>query len=248
MTKNNQNGNPGLSTKQKEQLKKYAVFALMGIIFVGSLYLIFAPSADDKAKKEQSIGFNADIPMPKNDNIIEDKREAYEQEIMKQRQEERMRTLQDFSAMFGDKDAKQDDGLALMTEEPATRQRTGGGYTSQNRKQTSIQSSAQTYRDMNRTLGSFYETPREDPEKERMRVELEELQARLNETENSKNPMDAQLELMEKSFQMAAKYMPGMTATGETGKMGETVERHRETPQFLPKQIPVRQRKRLSYL
>jgi len=222
MTNDNQNGNPGLSVKQKVLLKKYAVFALMGIIFAGSLYLIFAPSADDKAKKEQTAGFNADIPMPKNDIIIGDKRDAYEQEQIKQRQEERMRSLQDFSALLGDNTPKVDDGLALLPDEPQARQKTGGGFSQQNRSQTSIHTSAQIYRDMNRSLGNFYETPREDPEKERMREELEELKSRLDETQNSKNPMDAQLELMEKSFQMAAKYMPGMAATGESGKMGET--------------------------
>ena len=222
MTNDNQNGNPGLSVKQKVLLKKYAVFALMGIIFAGSLYLIFAPSADDKAKKEQTAGFNADIPMPKNDIIIGDKRDAYEQEQIKQRQEERMRSLQDFSALLGDNTPKVDDGLALLPDEPQARQKTGGGFSQQNRSQTSIHTSAQIYRDMNRSLGNFYETPREDPEKERMREELEELKSRLDETQNSKNPMDAQLELMEKSFQMAAKYMPGMAGTGESGKIGET--------------------------
>ena len=178
MTDNNQmtDGNkPGLSAKQKDTLKKYAVFALMGIIFAGCIFLIFSPSADDKAKVEATQGFNADIPMPKNDIIIGDKRDAYEQEQVKQRQEERMRSLQDFTALLGDNNPNTDDGLALMTEEPVERQRTGGGYAPQNRQQSSIQTSAQTYRDMNRTLGSFYETPKEDPEKERMREELEEL-------------------------------------------------------------------------
>jgi conjugative transposon TraM protein len=225
MTTNNQmdENKPGLSAKQKEQLKKYAVFVLMGIIFAGCMWIIFAPSADDKAKKEQTAGFNADIPMPKNDVIIDDKRDAYEQETMKQRQEERKRTLQDFSSLLGDNASKQDDGLTLMTEEPAPK-KSGGGNVSQNRAQTSIQTSAQTYRDMNRTLGNFYETPREDPEKERIREELEELKTRLDgTTETRKNTMDEQLELMEKSFQMAAKYMPGTTGNNVMlGTMGAT--------------------------
>ena len=74
MTSNNQtNGNnPGLSQKQKELIKKYAVFAIMGIIFAGSMYLILSPSADKKAKQVQTVGFNADIPMPRNADIIED--------------------------------------------------------------------------------------------------------------------------------------------------------------------------------
>jgi conjugative transposon TraM protein len=225
MTNNNQtNGNnPGMSQKQKELIKKYAVFAIMGIIFAGCMYLILSPSADKKAKQEQTAGFNVDIPMPRNEDIIDDKPDAYQKEQMKQRQDERMRSLQDFSALLGDGGTKEDDGLTLVTDAPAaTRQRTSSP--SPSRQQSSMQSSTQAYRDMNRTLGSFYETPREDPEKERMREELEEMKNRLDETENRKNPMEEQMEFMEKSFQMATKYMPGLASTGEMGNMGAMVE------------------------
>jgi conjugative transposon TraM protein len=242
MTNNNQSGN---SAKQKEQLKKFAVFALMGLICAGCMYLIFSPSANKKAKVEATQGFNADIPMPKNDVIVDDKRDAYEQDMIKQRQEERMRTLQDFSAMFGDNTGNSDDGLALLTDEPAptTVNRSAGSSrnVSQSRSQSSIQNSANTYRDMNRTLGSFYETPREDPEKERLKQELEELKNRIDETENRKNPIDEQLDFMEKSFQMAAKYMPGLSATpegmgtmGAMGTMGMTAMPQNNNPEPAP--------------
>jgi len=61
-------------------------------------------------------------------------------------------------------------------------------------------------------LGSFYENPREDPEKERLKQELEELKMQMNDAQN--NSVDEQLELMEKSFQMAAKYI-GTAGTTE---------------------------------
>ena len=211
-----------ISNGQKQKVKKYAVFALMGVIFSGCMYFIFAPSADEKAKQEQQMGFNADIPLPKNESIIEDKRDAYEQEQMKLKQEERMRSLQDFSMFFSEKASKTDD-LSLMTGEPAEPVRkTGGGNTSP--QKSSIQSSTVAYNDINRVLGSFYEKPKEDPEKERMKQEMEELKARMEETENSKNSMDSHLEMMEKSFQMAAKYMPGALSTTGTlpGNTGET--------------------------
>jgi hypothetical protein len=54
------------TNEQKQKMKKYAVFALMGIICAGWMWFVFTPSADEKAKQEQSAGFNADIPMPKN--------------------------------------------------------------------------------------------------------------------------------------------------------------------------------------
>ena len=210
---------PGISPQQKELLKKYAVFAIMGIIFAGCMYLIFSPSGNENAKQELSAGFNADIPLPRDEVIIDDKRQAYEQEQIRQRQDERMRSLQDFTALLGENAQNDNVALTLFNDEPQTRQTGGSAYTPQNRQQAAIQQSAQTYHDINRTLGSFYETPREDPEKERMRTELEELQMRLDETENRKNSVNEHLELMEKSFQMAARYMP--TGTAETVGINE---------------------------
>jgi conjugative transposon TraM protein len=207
------------SGEQKQKFKKYAVFALMSIICAGSIYLIFAPSADEKAKQEQQAGFNADIPLPKEERLIGDKRDAYEQEQMKEKQAERMRSLEDFSSMLGGNNPKQPDDLALLTDEPAPKT---GGYVPPNRTQSSIQTSAQAYHDMNRTLGNFYETPKNDPEKEELKRQVEELQARMDETENGKKSVDEQMALMEKSFQMASRYMPTSAGTVGTNGTGTT--------------------------
>lgn len=72
---------------------------------------------------------------------------------------------------------------------------------------------------MNRTLGNFYETPKEDPEKEEMRKELEELREMAYNRQTEKETADEQLALLEKSYQLAAKYMPqnqGQPFTGQT--------------------------------
>jgi len=209
-----------MSVKQREQIKKIVVFSVMALIFIACMFFIFKPSGDDNDKQEQA-GLNVELPMPKNESIIGDKRDAYEQAQMQQRQEERMRSLQDFSSILGDKSQQTSDdgGLPLITDEPAVKQKTGGGggHSSQSSTQSSIHSSAQAYRDMNRNLGSFYEKPREDPEKERLKQEIEEMRTRLDETEMPKKmTKEDQLELMERSFQMAAKYMP----QGTQGTMG----------------------------
>jgi conjugative transposon TraM protein len=194
--------------KQKEKIKKMAVFALMGIICAGSIFLIFAPSADEKAKQELQMGFNADIPMPKNEVIISDKRDAYEQEQMQQKQAERMRSLEDFSSLLGDNSPKQSDDLTLLTDAASTSSSHKGEGNVQNRTQSSIQNSTAAYRDINRTLGNFYETPKIDNEKQELKRQVEELQMRVDESENRKKTIDEQMALMEKSFQMASKYMP----------------------------------------
>lgn len=203
-------GKQTLSNEQKQKMKKYAVFALLFIIFGACLWLIFAPSADDKAKAEATQGFNADIPMPKEEGIIGDKKSAYEEAQMKQKQDEKMRSLQDFASMLGNEKPKPSADLALMSEEPKVNtgspaRQSSGAYT-----QSSIQTSAAAYRDINRSLGTFYESPKADPEKERLAKELEEIKAKLDENENRKNSVDEQMAMMEKSYQIASKYMPQM--------------------------------------
>jgi len=202
--------NQKITQGQKQTMKKYVVFALMFVIFAACMYLIFAPSADEKAKQEASSGFNPDIPEPKKENIIDDKRSAYEDEQTKQRQEEKMRSLQDFGALMGDDTQKPANNLTLLDEpenagNDGERTRSGSGTRP---PQSSIQTSVGAYQDINRTLGNFYEPPKEDPEKERLAKEMEEMKAKLDESENKKSRTDEQLEMMEKSFQMAAKYLP----------------------------------------
>lgn len=198
-----------LTNEQKQKMKKYAVFALLFMIFGACLWLIFAPSEDEKAKTEAMQGFNAEIPMPKEEGIIGDKANAYENDQMKQKQNEKMRSLQDFAYMLGDEKSKPSADLALMDNEPSTQR------TTQSRP-SSIQTSVSAYKDINRTLGTFYE-PKEDPEKERLAREVEELKNRMAETENKKNSVDEQMALMEKSYQIAAKYMPQMQ--GQQGQV-----------------------------
>jgi conjugative transposon TraM protein len=219
------NSKQGLPAEQRQKMKKFAVFALMGVIFALCMWLIFAPSADDKAAEQAQAGFNTDIPDPKNEGIIGDKRDAYEKEQIEQKQAERMRTLSDFSALLGREDETEEERIAReerqlrMAPKPIEYYENperfeGGGNAS--RANSSMQASAMAYHDINRELGSFYETPPEDPEKEELRRQVEELQVQMDETANAKNSVDEQLQLMEKSFQMAAKYMPGTTETAGT--------------------------------
>jgi conjugative transposon TraM protein len=152
--------------------------------------------------------------MPKEEGIIDNKKDAYEQEQMKRKQEERMRSLSDFTAMLGGGNEAQtpQDDLVLLDSEPAKPKTAGTGGTG-SRPQSSIQQSTQAYRDVNRTLGSFYEKPREDPEKEALKQELEELKSRMDASETKRNMKEEQMEMMEKSFQMASRYMPVTNGT-----------------------------------
>lgn len=211
-TSNNKEGKEKkqLSPQELQKRKKLIIFPLMFLAFAGCMWLIFAPSSKDEVKPDEIGGFNADIPLPKEDGIYSDKKTAYEQESMKSKQEDRMRSLQDFGFTLGEEN-KVTDNLSLTAdlpeEQPANNSRSYYGGSSRN--SSYVQSSAYAYQDINRQLGSFYETPKEDPEKEELARKIEELESRLYERENTQSTADEQLALLEKSYELAAKYMNG---------------------------------------
>ena len=210
-----------LTPQQIQQRKKMLVYPLMGLVFLGFMYLIFAPSDKDEAKVESVGGFNADIPQPKGDGIIGDKKTAYEQEQMENKQADKMRSLQDFAFSLGEENGED---LTLIDDAPAEKPKTNVidfGAGAPNNSRSSIQSSAAAYRDMNRQLGSFYETPKEDKEKEELKRQVEELTARLDAKESGAGSMDEQVALMEKSYELAAKYMNGQNAPLQTEQIAQ---------------------------
>jgi conjugative transposon TraM protein len=209
-----------LSTEQNQKLKKYAVFALMAVVFAGCMWLIFAPSEADKAKGQQGVGFNTDIPDPDGGGLIGDKKDAYVQEQMDNKQKDRMQSLQGYMDMLGQetgtgKETDEMPGGISLDDETGTPAANG----QQPERKAPISNSVSAYRDINRTLGNFYEQPESDPEKEEMKKRLEELEAKINEKDTKQSAMDEQVALMEKSYELAARYMPqgqaGNTQSGE---------------------------------
>lgn len=237
MTEKEQNKNPTASPKeekpetplteeQRQKRRKMLVYPLMGLLFAGSMWLIFAPSDKDKAEAQQGVGFNTEMPLPVEAGIIADKRTAYEQAKMEEKQKERRAQMNDLAALFSDKDDKaetQSEEFDLLDPEPQQPARNYGGGS---RPQRTIRSSAVAYEDINRTLGNFYETPAEDPEKEEMRERIEELEAMMaRQAEPSGSTLDDQVALLEKSYELAAKYMPsGQGGTSQQPSAADTKE------------------------
>jgi len=226
-----------LTSKQKQTMKKYAAFALMFVVFGACMWLIFAPSADKKAKTEGSKGLNVNLPAPKAQTIISDKKAAYEDEQLKEKRTEKMRSLQDFATILGKEKGDQGTDLSLPERSQKNRQTTKSSFSpskSSTQSRSSIQTSVSAYRDINRTLGSFYESPKEDPEKERLAKELEELKAKLAEKENRKSNVDEQMAVMEKSYQMAAKYIPQMQGQTPLQPTVEQPSKGTNKPNIMP--------------
>lgn len=195
-----------LTPQQIQQRKKMIIFPLMFLAFAGSMYLIFAPSGEDETKREEIGGFNADIPQPAGDGIIADKQKAYEEEQMNRKQQEKMKSLQDFGFTLGEEDAARENLNLIPEEDP---QPSNGGGTSYWGGNASINYSANAYRNINEQLGNFYESPKEDEEKEEMKKQIAELSAQLESRNNPSTELGDQMAMLEKSYELAAKYMNG---------------------------------------
>ena len=185
-----------LTPQQVQQRRKMIVFPLMFLAFAGCMYLIFAPSGKEDVNVESVGGFNADIPLPAEDGIIADKQKAYEQAMMNRKQQDKIQSLQDFGFTGNDEPEEPQAEIELMPEEDAQPKRGGGAS-----------SSANAYRDINRQLSTFYETPLVDEEKEELKRQVAELTDRLQQQQNATPTTDDQMALLEKSYELAARYM-----------------------------------------
>ena len=187
-----------LTPQQVQQRRKMIVFPLMFLAFAGCMYLIFAPSGKEDVNVESVGGFNADIPLPAEDGIIADKQKAYEQAMLNRKQQDKIQSLQDFGFTGDDETEEPQAEIDLMPEEDVQPQRGGGASYSAN-----------AYRDINRQLSTFYETPPVDEEKEGLKRLVAELTDRLQQQQNATPTADDQMALLEKSYELAAKYMNG---------------------------------------
>ena len=187
-----------LTPQQVQQRRKMIVFPLMFLAFAGCMYLIFAPAEKEDVNVESVGGFNADIPLPAEDGIIADKQAAYEQAMMNRKRKEKIQSLQDFGFTTEEEAGETKPEIDLIPEEEDVQPRRAGGA-----------SSANAYRDINHQLSTFYETPVVDEEKEELKRQVAELTDRLQQQQNATPTADDQMALLEKSYELAARYMNG---------------------------------------
>ena len=199
-------GKEPLTEAERIKRKKMIVYAMMGIVFVLVMWLIFALSGNDGGSTLGAKGFNTEMPDANSGDIIGDKTKAYEASQMEDKQQAREQTIGSLGELYqagnGNQSATGDfslmaDSTAEAYEDDASR-----------KAKEKITSSAAAYNNLNTTLGGFYQND-QSRENEELRQRVAELEERANELQNPKSTVDEQLELMEKSYQMAAKYMPG---------------------------------------
>lgn len=204
-----------LTEQQRQQRRKMLVYPLMGLLFLGCMWLIFAPSSEDREKARQGQGFNTDMPLPEDSKIIGDKAKAYEQLQLENRQKERRGMVGDLSAFWNEDNRDESDTVSddyrLTQTEPSENERA-------DKQQAGIRTSAAAYERLNTSLGTFYEPPKKDREKEELRERIDELEAMLMAQEGKPSSMEEQVALLEKSYELAAKYQNGKGNAGQSAQ------------------------------
>lgn len=181
-----------LSPQEREKLKKAVVFSALGILFVLVMWIIFAPSADEKKKAEEQIGLNNDIPQASNLELPDDKLKAYDLGTDLDKENDRQDMLGNLYDYFDRESENRNNALSDNETE----------------NDDPVAKSVSQYQETTRMLQSFNEPPAYDPEKEQLWNEVTELRNKLIELEESKNEEEDHIALMEKSYQLASKYLP----------------------------------------
>ena len=186
--------------KQKEQLKKVLVFAGLGIIFALAMWFIFAPAT--KEQTDAGEGLNDNIPQATTEKLTENKLKAYElvdHTTQEEQAREEVGRLAEYFQQEGSS-AESDPQEAVVGNK--------------------IESSMQRYEENNRLLADFYGSDPYEEEREAMQQEIDDLRRELHELSQQDDDEEAkQLALMEKSYQMAAKYLPAAGASPAHGAM-----------------------------
>ncbi len=185
---------------EKERLKRLAVYTLLVLSCLVCIWLIFAPGGDDETAKGKA---NMELPDQTSEGMPKSKMDAYEQEAMRKEKALSDSTINAVSTRL---DTVTPPEASSVPDE--------------------IQNSANAYQQAQASLQDFYV-----PDYSEQNVEMDALNERIAELEaqNAMAQQQAQqpneLELMERSYQLAAQYMgnggnypPPFQPTEENGK------------------------------
>ena len=190
-----------LTPEEKRRRARYIVYPFFCLLCAGFLLLVFSPSEKEKAEKEKGKGFNVEMPSPKDSEMEGDKVSAYEQEALAKKEKWRRGTFQEMSELLN-KDSQDTAGLTAgkaNTELPPELE-TG-------KSPGSVHSSAEAYRNMNRSLGAVYTRNENQQDADLLRrIEELEKEKRTAEGQPEGQTLEEKMALLEKSYELAARY------------------------------------------
>lgn len=190
-----------MTEEEKQKRNKMMVLGVAVIGIVAIFYwLCTSLTGNDDGNVKGRNGFNTEIAdADQGSSRIADKDKAYEMDGVKKNQQAR-HDLGSYT--IGESDSvKVGDEMSLMaTSGPKNDETTPA--------KQKVQQSAEACNALSQTLGSFYQ-PSGDAANEELKKRIAELEQKLSsQTPSSGSNVDDQLALMEKSYQLAAKYMP----------------------------------------
>ena len=190
-----------MTEEEKQKRNKMMVLGVAVIGIVAIFYwLCTSLTGNDDGNVKGRNGFNTEMPdADQGSSHIADKDKAYEMDGVKKNQQAR-HDLGSYT--IGESDSvKVGDEMSLMaTSEPKNDETTPA--------KQKVQQSAAACNELSQTLGSFYQ-PSGDAANEELQKRIAELEQKLSsQTSSGSSNVDDQLALMEKSYQLAAKYMP----------------------------------------
>lgn len=166
---------------ERERMKRLAVYTLLTLSCLVCIWLIFAPSDEDDTVKGKA---NTELPDGTTEGMPKTKIAAYEQEDMQKEKAQSDSTINAVSLQLD---------TVTAPAEPAV--------------PDEIQNSANAYQQAQASLQDFYVPDYNEP------TQVAELQARIDELEMQNAMVQQQtqqpdeLELLERSYQLAAQYM-----------------------------------------
>ena len=190
-----------LTPEEKRQRAKFVIYPLFCLLCAGFLLLVFSPSEKEKAEAEKGKGFNVEMPSPEDSRMEGNKVNAYEQEALAKKEKWRKGTFQEMSELFnksgGDTSNLATDRASVeLPAEPETRKSPG-----------SVRTSAEAYRNVNRSLGTIY-TRQENPENSELIRRIEELEKEKKQAgeQPEGQTLEEKMALLERSYELAARY------------------------------------------
>ena len=197
-----------LSEEEKLKRNKLMVFgaAIIGCVFIFGWLFTSLSGGDDSVNGRN--GFNTEMPdADQGSSKIADKSKAYEMDGVKKSQQER-HDLGAYSMSETDSVSVSDEMNLMATSAQKDEEVSPA--------KQKVDQSAAACNELSQTLGNFYQ-PSEAAANEELKSRISELEQKLaSQTASGGSTVDDQMALMEKSYQLAAKYMP--TAQGSNGE------------------------------
>ena len=191
-----------LTEEEKLRRNKMMVLgaAIIGCILILGWLFTSLNGSEDGVNGQN--GFNTEMPdADQGSSNIADKSKAYEMDGVKKNQQAR-HDLSSYSMSETDSVSVSDEMNLMATSTPKDNEVSPA--------KQKVEQSAAACNELSQTLGNFYQ-PSEAAANEELKSRIAELEEKLaTQTTTNNSTVDDQMALMEKSYQLAAKYMPTM--------------------------------------